>query len=138
MRHRINLLAVILGLLTAIISTLFSGLCIGVSIILYARTKELPVNPASFTEYLKTTPCLLTLVFFGGIATIISGFITGWIAGHDRVTNACLMTTIVLGLNIALIPFSNTYPLWYNITSAFVMLIGGLVGGFCAKTFLPN
>jgi hypothetical protein len=136
MKYRVRIKSIVVGLIAEMILTLGAGLVVGASILAYAWSKNLPLDSASFAEYSKSTVWFQFATLLGVIATVVSGFVTGWIARQDRLFNAFVMALITVLLSLAMIPFLNPYPFWFNVVAAVSTLIAGTLGGLWAEKAL--
>ena len=120
MKKELNIKAILIGFAT------MTGLGIlgGVG---FALASQL-IPPRSFPNDLR-----LFLLVLGIICDFSGGFVTGWIAKHDRVKNAFALTVLNLIFSQAIKLFSGSGPVLSVLVGIVREVLATLGGGYLAK-----
>ena len=88
-----KVLAVFVGLVTDIGISLVLGLGLGLALSFYLIAHGVAMHDLvpKVTTLTQTTPLLLAGAGLGSLGSLIGGFVTGWIAGSQRVVCGAIM-----------------------------------------------
>jgi hypothetical protein len=89
-----------------------------------------PPDLAEFERALKSDSMALAACLWGGLASLIPGFVTGWIARAHRVKNALVMSLLTAATSCVLLPLMHGYPAWYFPLCSAFSVVFCTVGGF--------
>ena len=120
MKKELNIKAILIGLATILGLAILGGVGIAIASQL--------IRPRSFRNDLR-----LFLLILGMICDFSGGFVTGWIAKHDRVKNAFALAVLNLIFSQAIKLFSGSGPVLSVLVAIVKSVLATLGGGYLAK-----
>jgi hypothetical protein len=138
MLRGLSIKAVLIGLVLDWLLSFLLGIVLAVGLIIVGLLTTHDATPlADRIIYLAKSnlDCLINCVV-GGIASILPGFVVGWISKTHRVKNATLTGVLSAVTSLVLLPFSSGYPVWFWPASLVVTIVGCGLGGFLADLIL--
>jgi hypothetical protein len=111
-RRGISILAVVLGVLTDIGSTVIVGIVIGVVVAIVLLSQGVP--PDRLAEYLEGPVYRLASLVPGLGCTVLGGFVAGRVAKRSELLHGAIVGSIVVLLGA---PFWPSLPIGYSILS---------------------
>jgi hypothetical protein len=120
MKKELNIKAILIGFATMMGLAILGGVGI-------ASVSQF-IPPRSFPNDLR-----LFLLFLGIICDFSGGFVTGWIAKHDRVKNAFALAVLNLIFSQAIKLISGSGPISSVLVGIVRAVLATLCGGYLAK-----
>lgn len=134
MLRGLSVKAVIIGVVLDWALSFVVGLISGIALMIYfvVVLRESPTDRAAFDALIKSDLSCFGVCLGGGLACVLAGFVTGWVATSYRIQNALAAGIISAVSSLILLPLLNGYPEWYVPACLVITVAGCALGGVIA------